>query len=83
MSLRLLCRKATRKGQSESRATNANVTETRVNHLNGIRLEASNEGVGETCTGALNQSRQKPRSPPRVWNGHGQRAGEARNAAAD
>jgi hypothetical protein len=32
---------------NESSATNANVAETCVKHLNGIRLEASNEGVGE------------------------------------
>jgi hypothetical protein len=42
---------------NESSATNANVAETCVKHLNGIRLEASNEGVGKK---ALNRSGRKP-----------------------
>jgi hypothetical protein len=57
---------------NESSATNANVAETCVKHLNGIWLEASNEGVGEKGEKALKQGRQKPRSPTRVWNGRGQ-----------
>ena len=63
---------------NESSATNANVAETCVKHLNGIRLEASNEGVGEKGKKALKQSGHKP-SPtnPRLQTGTGN--GQARH----
>jgi len=54
---------------NESSATNANVAETCVKHLNGIRLEASNEGVGEKGKKALKQSGQRFRPSTLVRTG--------------